>query len=295
MASPASRRECTVILMAGANPGETGNFTYDNIAALNSNVWFLHRMSSNYGIDTTKIANLKQDIDRISQQSHKQGPIPQAEYQEFRRSIGRQLMASSELIEEAIKSSNLYDNPEVEANKFITMMHAGGSAAGAKQQRSVAVSSAGIELLSTLLSTLNFSGETAGQAKVVTTAKIKTKTRGESMEPSTLPLQVVAPENDADNRAEPTSILPVDPRALKVFRTLFFNPGVTSSPDEVAWQDFVYAMTSTGLFSAEKLYGSAWQFQRPDTENQRRIPFHQPHPRGKGPVYHGQDHGDETY
>ncbi|KAK3342123.1 hypothetical protein B0T25DRAFT_359738 [Lasiosphaeria hispida] len=151
-----------------------------------------------------------------------------------------------------------------------------GSATRPKQQRNAA-SSGGVESLSKPLSSLHFSGVSAGQAKVTTTAKTKTKTRGEPKEPSTQPL--VAPEH-VDTRAEPTPI-PVDPRALKVFRTLFFNPGVTSSTGEVAWQDFVYAMTSTGLFSAEKLYGSAWQFQRLDTENQSRIQFHQPHPRGK--------------
>ena len=47
--------------------------------------------------------------------------------------------------------------------------------------------------------------------------------------------------------------------------------------------DFVYAMTSTGIFSAEKLYGSAWQFQRLDGEGQSSIMFHEPHPLAKIP------------
>ncbi|KAK0716333.1 hypothetical protein B0H67DRAFT_610860 [Lasiosphaeris hirsuta] len=122
MAGTASREECTVILVAGANPGETSDPTYDNIAALKSNLRYLHQVSSNYGVDTTTIANLNQDIARISQQSHEQGPIPRAEYEEFRRSIGRQLIASSELIKEAIKSSNLHDDPEAEAKKFTSIM-----------------------------------------------------------------------------------------------------------------------------------------------------------------------------
>ncbi|KAK0744793.1 hypothetical protein B0T21DRAFT_358403 [Apiosordaria backusii] len=145
-----------------------------------------------------------------------------------------------------------------------------------RQQRNAA--SGGVESLFKPLSTLYFSEETAGQPKVPITAKAKTKTKGESKETSLPPVS----HEHVDNRAEPTPIR-VDSRALKVFRTLFFNPGVTSSPGEVSWQDFIYAMTSTGLFSAEKLYGSAWQFQRLDTESQTRIQFHQPHPRGKIP------------
>jgi len=77
--------------------------------------------------------------------------------------------------------------------------------------------------------------------------------------------------------------IPVDSRALQVFRTLFYHPGVTSSPPgQVCWQDFVYAMTSTGLTSAEKLHGSMWQFQRLDTKTgPTSIQFHEPYLRGK--------------
>ncbi|KAK4151230.1 hypothetical protein C8A00DRAFT_36130 [Chaetomidium leptoderma] len=143
-----------------------------------------------------------------------------------------------------------------------------------EQQRNAA--GGGVESLFKPLSTLYFSEETAAQSKVPRTTK--TKTKGESKETYLPPIS----HEPVDTGAEPTPVR-VDSRALKVFRTLFFNPGVTSSPGEVAWQDFIYAMTSTGLFSAEKLYGSAWQFQRLDTESQTRIQFHQPHPRGKIP------------
>ncbi|KAK4110152.1 hypothetical protein N656DRAFT_838666 [Canariomyces notabilis] len=138
--------------------------------------------------------------------------------------------------------------------------------------------STSVESLVRPLSTLYFSGETAPKQKVATTAKVKTKTKGEAKDTILTPV----PDENVDKKAEPTPIR-VDSRALKVFRTLFFNPGVTSTRGEVSWQDSIYAMTSTGIFSAEKLYGSAWQFQRLDTESQTRIQFHQPHPRGKIP------------
>ncbi|KAL7903771.1 hypothetical protein GGI35DRAFT_472872 [Trichoderma velutinum] len=65
----------------------------------------------------------------------------------------------------------------------------------------------------------------------------------------------------------------VDRRALKVFRVLFFNPDATSTPGEVAWNDFVHALTSVG-FSAQKLYGSVWQFSPNKIDVQgSKIPF----------------------
>ena len=83
----------------------------------------------------------------------------------------------------------------------------------------------------------------------------------------------------------------VDARSFKVFRTLFFNPTVTSSPGEISWNDFLHAMTSTGLFAAEKLYGSVWQFQKLVGGDQSRIQFHEPHPRGKIPFTTARRHG----
>ncbi|XP_044724835.1 C2H2 and C2HC zinc finger [Hirsutella rhossiliensis] len=99
--------------------------------------------------------------------------------------------------------------------------------------------------------------------------KTKTKTRGQSS-------QEYAPTDTgttATEAAAPDSIA-VDARALKVFRTLFFNPAVTSSPGEIPWNDFTYAMTLTGMFAAEKL-----------------IQFHEPHPRAKIPFFMARRHG----
>ncbi|KAK0750512.1 hypothetical protein B0T18DRAFT_480122 [Schizothecium vesticola] len=121
------------------------------------------------------------------------------------------------------------------------------------------------------------------KAQLGTTEKIKIKTKG-IFPGSTPPIEAATPETTPTELSpeQPTPpTVAVDAHALKVFRTLFFNPGATSSPGEVPWQDFVRAMTSTGQFTAEKLYGSAWQFQRRDGEGQASIQFHQPHPRSK--------------
>lgn len=104
--------------------------------------------------------------------------------------------------------------------------------------------------------------------------KVKLKTRGTKM-----------PEVE-DNAQEPqppaaTELQPaftLNARALKVFKTLFYSPSVTSTPGEVAWSDFLYAMGAVG-FVPEKLYGSVWQFS-PDPDKlavERSIQFHEPH------------------
>ncbi|RYP74945.1 hypothetical protein DL771_002729 [Monosporascus sp. 5C6A] len=116
--------------------------------------------------------------------------------------------------------------------------------------------------------------------------KTKAKTRAISSHAATGPATIFM---DVDPKPEPISI-PVDGRSLKVFRTLFFDPAVTSSPGEVSWNDFLHAMTNTGLFAAEKLYGSVWQFQKLEGD-QSRIQFHEPHPRGKIPFTTARRHG----
>lgn len=117
--------------------------------------------------------------------------------------------------------------------------------------------------------------------------KTKVKTRGPahpSSDPETTQQQqqqLATALGDLSLDEQPT--IPVDPRALKVFRTLSFQPAVTSTPGEVSWNDFLHAMTSTG-FRAEKLYGSVWHFQPPSTlDVERSIQFHEPHPVGKIP------------
>ncbi|KJR81440.1 uncharacterized protein SPSK_01075 [Sporothrix schenckii 1099-18] len=114
-------------------------------------------------------------------------------------------------------------------------------------------------------------------------AKIKTKTKGMAAAAAASPTDDLAGLSltDAEPVVQDTQpTMPVDARALKVFRTLFFNADVSSTPGEVPWRDFLHAMTSTG-FQAEKLYGSVWQFRLTALDIERSIQFHEPHPRGK--------------
>jgi hypothetical protein len=68
---------------------------------------------------------------------------------------------------------------------------------------------------------------------------------------------------------------------LKLFRKLFVDPESGTGTGEVAWNDFVYKMTGPGLFSAEHLSGSAWQFAQDSGSGsslrRRRLLSHQPH------------------
>ncbi|PKY07165.1 hypothetical protein P168DRAFT_302141 [Aspergillus campestris IBT 28561] len=108
----------------------------------------------------------------------------------------------------------------------------------------------------------------------------KPKTRGTAR----LSHSTAIPADDASSQHGP-DIQPtfaVDKRALKTFSTVFHAPSRTSQPGEVAWTDFLHAMASTG-FSAEKLYGSIWQFTPRALDTERGIQFHEPHPRGKLP------------
>ncbi|RDW68843.1 uncharacterized protein DSM5745_08603 [Aspergillus mulundensis] len=78
-------------------------------------------------------------------------------------------------------------------------------------------------------------------------------------------------------KSEESSAAPlfaVDARALKVFRTLFSNPVVTTTPAEVTWNDFFHAMTSVG-FAALKMHCSTWHFTptKPRISADRSIQF----------------------
>jgi hypothetical protein len=134
------------------------------------------------------------------------------------------------------------------------------------------------------LSTLYFElGGPHAEPRAAAQPKTKAKTRG-------APTAAPTPQQPQQQLSDAVSTLtldeqptfPVDARALKVFRTLFFHPSVTSTPGEVSWNDFLHAMTSTG-FRAEKLYGSVWHFQPSGLDVERSIQFHEPHPVGKIP------------
>lgn len=116
--------------------------------------------------------------------------------------------------------------------------------------------------------------------------KTKPKTRGVAQPPSSAADDALETPVSVD----PQPTFPVDARALKVFRAIFFNPVATSTPGEVPWNDFLHALFSTG-FAAEKLYGSVWQFRPTALDVERSIQFHEPHPRGKIPFRVARRHG----
>ncbi|KAM3504436.1 hypothetical protein MY10362_003556 [Beauveria mimosiformis] len=120
-----------------------------------------------------------------------------------------------------------------------------------------------------------------------TQPKVKTKTKGV---PSAASAALAAPDVSEPENSDPQPTFHVDARTLKVFRTIFFNPDVTSTPGSVVWNDFLHAMVSTG-FRAEKLCGSVWQFSPTSLDVERRINFHEPHPKGKIPFEMARRHG----
>jgi hypothetical protein len=116
----------------------------------------------------------------------------------------------------------------------------------------------------------------------------KTKTRGA---PNPLAIPGLDPPAPAMPDARPAPLVPIDHRALKVFRVLFYNPDRTTTPGEVAWRDFLHAMNAAGL-CPQKLYGSVWQFQPTGPGPLvRAIQFHEPHPTGKIPFWVVRRHG----
>ncbi|RAH82836.1 hypothetical protein BO86DRAFT_310613 [Aspergillus japonicus CBS 114.51] len=110
--------------------------------------------------------------------------------------------------------------------------------------------------------------------------KTKVKTRGTARSASTQDHDAEAPLETSGAETQPA--FSVDARSLKVFRSLFHDPELTSTLGEVRWNDFLYAMKSIG-FAGIQLYGSVWQFQPTGFNLDRSIQFHEPHPSGKMP------------
>ncbi|KAF2870536.1 hypothetical protein BDV95DRAFT_619552 [Massariosphaeria phaeospora] len=123
--------------------------------------------------------------------------------------------------------------------------------------------------------------------------KTKVKTRGPA------PL-----EDDGHDDAHPTAaneapppppprLFPVKKRTAQVFSTLFHTPTPTTQPGEIAWTDFVSALSAIG-FQPEKLYGSVWRFALKDRATfgvDNAINFHEPHPQGKLPFRAARRYG----
>ncbi|KAH8429173.1 uncharacterized protein LDX57_006842 [Aspergillus melleus] len=112
--------------------------------------------------------------------------------------------------------------------------------------------------------------------------KKKHKARGQATVPET-PVEERAPTPQVDT--QPT--FNFDKRSLKVFSTLFFQPSQTAQPGEVAWNDFLHAMSGTA-FSVQKLYGSVWQFSPRNLDVERSIQFHEPHTISKIPFQYAR-------
>jgi len=101
-----------------------------------------------------------------------------------------------------------------------------------------------------------------------------------------------APKSELLDRLKP-DVQPtfrVNQRALNVFKTMFFTPSTSSKPGEITWGDFLHGMRSAG-FTAEKLYGSVWQFSPTKLDVERSIQFHEPHPSGKIPFTTARRYG----
>ncbi|KAI8713049.1 hypothetical protein NCS52_01248200 [Fusarium sp. LHS14.1] len=142
-----------------------------------------------------------------------------------------------------------------------------------------------LDILSRPLSNMFFDHSEDKVQGSKTQQKVKTKTKGvSSAKPAAAP-EALEPDN-----TDPQPTFHVDARTFKVFRTLFFNPDVNSTPGSVLWNDFLHAMVATG-FQAEKLYGSVWQFSPTALDVERSIHFHEPHPKGKIPFEVARRHG----
>lgn len=96
---------------------------------------------------------------------------------------------------------------------------------------------------------------------VVTPSKEKQKTKGTAC--LTMP-PVESSFVEATEEAKPSisTGTVVSKRVYKVLAAFFHVPGDPYNPGEVPWAEFLHAMTALG-FSAEKLFGSSWQFNPP--------------------------------
>ncbi len=116
--------------------------------------------------------------------------------------------------------------------------------------------------------------------------RMKIKTRG-SRGPSELETcdtvkSVQTTDAEAD-RQQP--IFSVKKREWKVFLTMFHDKSGNTQAGEIAWSDFLHAMTKIS-FQAEKLYGSVWQFTPARVVARcvdKSIHFREPHQSGKIP------------
>jgi hypothetical protein len=141
-----------------------------------------------------------------------------------------------------------------------------------------------VEAITKPLSELYFDLELRTERTIDRTSNTKTLTLSKAKTKGVVPpTAVLGAEHVAvDNQPQDDPPIQLEPRALKVFRTLFYTPSLSATPGELAWTDFLHAMVATG-FVPEKLYGSVWQFSPTRLDVERSIQFHEPHPSGKLP------------
>lgn len=123
--------------------------------------------------------------------------------------------------------------------------------------------------------------------------KDKVKTKGTSQVPPQPEIQPEIININANLQTPPQNEVEqpkvkIPHHLIRVFNTLFFQPGQNSTPGDIPWVEFLKAMVEMG-FAAQKLYGSVWQFTEVSRDGdeagvgvgvggRKSIQFHEPHP-----------------
>ena len=118
----------------------------------------------------------------------------------------------------------------------------------------------------------------------------KVKTRGVPLEDEVAKDASSSNDESINPESSATPNFVLGKRARKVFSAIFHNPSEHQTKGEIPWLDFLAAMIAIG-FSAEKLYGSVWQFTPTRMEVGKSIQFHEPHPTSKIPFYYARRMG----
>jgi hypothetical protein len=109
----------------------------------------------------------------------------------------------------------------------------------------------------------------------------KLKTKGTStIDPPITDATPILPE---PRTCQPPMRFTLSRKPYHTFSTLIYQPSTNAQPGEVAWTDFVSAMSAISFLS-EKLYGSVWRFTPKSNSalgTEMPINFHEPHPAPK--------------
>jgi len=124
--------------------------------------------------------------------------------------------------------------------------------------------------------------------RVSLVGKTKIKTRGTPTNTESVQPELIRSGEEKTEDLQP--IFTVDRRGYKVFRTLFHSANSPDQPGEIAWNDFLYAMSLIG-FKIMKLQGSSWHFAPTKLDVEQPIQFHEPHPSSKLPFIWARRYG----